>query len=92
MSDLAFKLNVSIDDRTGRPRAAYLQVRAGEVAETREVVPGKAFADYSGDGRLLGVEFLAPCNVRVVDDLTHDEPEPVRGFFRGVTPRELLVA
>lgn len=58
MVELNFKLNVSIDDRTGKPRAAYLQVRNGEVAETRELESGRVFADYSSDGLLLGIEFL----------------------------------
>lgn len=38
--DFPFKLDVSIDDRTGRLRAAYLRVREGDAAETREVVEG----------------------------------------------------
>jgi hypothetical protein len=92
VDDLRFKLDVSIDDRTGRPRAAYLQVREGAVAETREVSPGRAFADYDGQGRLLGIEFLAPCGVELLDTLTADEPEPVREFFRTSPPRTLVCA
>ncbi len=90
MEGISFKLDVSIDDRTGRPRAAYLRVREGQVAETREVSPGRALADYGADGKLLGIEFLAPCSVAVLDDLTADEPEPVKEFFRSSAPRTLV--
>lgn len=90
MKDLAFRLDVSIDETTGRPRAAYLQVREGFATDTREVVTGRAFADYNDDGKLIGIEFLAPCRVEVLDQITIDEPEPVREFFRSSSPRQLV--
>lgn len=90
MTEFNFRLDVSIDDETGKPFAAYLQVREGFAAETREVVPGKAMADYGEDGRLLGIEFLAPCQVEVVDRLVQDEPQPIRGFVSGSMPRDLV--
>jgi uncharacterized protein YuzE len=91
-NDIAFRLDVSVCDRTGKVRAAYLQVREGEATETREVVEGRAFADYNSDGMLIGIEFLAPCKVDVVDKITIDEPEPVREFFRSTSPRQLVLA
>lgn len=87
-----FRLSVSVNDATGEPFAAYLQVRDGEAAETREVVEGKAFADYSEAGELLGIEFLAPCQVEVIDRLTDGEPDPVRRFLSGTMPRQLVAA
>ena len=37
----------------------YLQeIGPGEVVRTEEIEPGSIHADYAGDGRLLGVEFL----------------------------------
>jgi uncharacterized protein YuzE len=84
-------LELSINELTGKPRAAYLQVRTGDAVETRELAPDKAYADYDSDGRLLGVEFLAPCAVAVVDKITVDQPANVREFLRSVPPRELLV-
>lgn len=88
----AFKLDATIDERTGYPIAAYLRVRAGTVADTREELPGKVFADYDAAGVLLGVEFLAPCSVDEIDRLAPDEPEPVRNFLRSASPRELVAA
>jgi uncharacterized protein YuzE len=82
-------LQLSVNEETGSIRAAYLRVRAGEVAETREVAEGSAFADYDVNGLLLGVELLAPCAVEVLDRLALQEPEPVKRFLRGSPPREL---
>ena len=85
-------LELSVDEKTGSIRAAYLRVRRGEVAVTREVSEGKAFADYSEDGTLLGIELLAPCTVEVLDRVSANEPEPVKRFLRGGPPRELICA
>lgn len=85
-------LEVSIDEKTGLVRAAYLRVRKGKVEETQEVSEGSAFADYAADGLLLGVELLAPCKVKVLDRIAANEPEPVKRFLRGGPPRELVHA
>jgi uncharacterized protein YuzE len=85
-------LELSVDETTGGIRAAYLRVRQGEVAETREVCEGRAFADYTEDGTLLGIELLAPCTVEVLDRLTAQESEPIKRFLRGGPPRELISA
>lgn len=53
---ISLGLELSINEESGRPRAAYLQVRTGDVHETREVAPGKAYADYDAEGQLLPVE------------------------------------
>lgn len=84
------ELSVSVDETTGVIRAAYVRVRAGDAAETREVAEGRAFADYDDAGRLLGVELLAPCEVEVLDRIAAAEPEPIRQFLRGSTPRALV--
>lgn len=86
------KIDVSIDEKTGVIRAAYLRIRTGSVAETREVAEGRAFADYDADGWLLGIELLAACEVDVLDRVAAQEPEPIRRFLRGSPPRELIVA
>ena len=85
-------LHVSVNEETGSVRAAYLRVREGEVAETREVAEGRAFADYDATGALLGVELLAPCEIAVLDRVAAQEPEPVKRFLRGSAPRELISA
>jgi uncharacterized protein YuzE len=86
-----FHVEVSYSD-TGDPVAAYLRVRQGKVAETKEVSEGIAFADYSAEGLLLGVELLAPCRVAVLDRLAEKEPEPVRNFLRCGVRKEMILA
>ncbi len=91
MDKTNFRFEVSFSEKTGEPVAAYLRVRHGEVKETKEVSEGVAFADYSEDGFLLGVEFLAPCEVQVLDRLAETEPEPIRGFLRHGARQHMLV-
>jgi uncharacterized protein YuzE len=86
-----FRLEVSFDEK-GEPVAAYLRVREGKVAQTKEVTEGVAFADYAADGCLLGIELLAPCCVEVLERLSEKEPEPVRRFLREGTRRPLVLA
>jgi uncharacterized protein YuzE len=86
------RLEVSFNETTGEPVAAYLRVREGKVAETKELSDGVAFADYSDDGFLLGIELLAPCEVTVIDRLAEKEPEPIRQFLRESVRRPLVFA
>ena len=92
MTNPRFQLEASVDDKTGRLVAAYLSVREGEVATTKEVEPGVAYADYDSQGTLLGIELLAPCQIAVLDSLAQGEPEPVKRFLHGGVPRELVAA
>jgi hypothetical protein len=87
-----FRLETSIDDRTGKVVAAYLRVRQGDVARTEEVEPGVAYADYDGNGLLLGIELLGPCQTAVLDRVAQGEAEPVRAFLSDVIPRGLIAA
>lgn len=82
-----FKFNViaELDHRTGRTMAIYFQFRKGDVHETREVVEGKAFADYDKKGILLGIEMLAPCKAEVLTRITTEEP--VKAFIRTKLPK-----
>jgi hypothetical protein len=83
-----FNYTASVDERTGRVMAVYFYLRR----ETREVVEGKAFADYDADGALLGVELLAPCQVALLGRVVEGEPDGVMQFMRRVAPPEMLVA
>lgn len=90
MSDPSFKVDVSVDEASGRLLAAYFRVRRGKVADTGEVVDGRVNADYDAAGRLLGVEMLAPCAASVLDQLAA-EPE-VKAFIRRTAPAELALS
>ena len=87
-----FQVRVTADEATGALTAAYIRVRRGQVEETREVVPGRAFADYDADGILLGIELLSPCEAQVLDRIADHEPPAILRFLRGAAPRELISA
>jgi hypothetical protein len=90
MTKPAFRLDTSVDDRTGEIVAVYLRVREGEIAETKELTEGVAYADYDVAGSLLGIERLGPCPVEVLDCIGHSEPEPIKRFLHGAVPRRLV--
>jgi hypothetical protein len=92
MTKQAFRVEASVDDRTGGMVAVYLRVREGAVAETKELQEGVAYADYDAGGLLLGLELLGPCQVEVLDRLGDSEPATIRRFLKGVAPRELVCA
>lgn len=53
-----FVVNVETDDQTGEIMAVYIWFRKGRVSTTKECVEGAVFADYSRNGKLLGIEIL----------------------------------
>jgi hypothetical protein len=90
MTKPAMRLETSIDEKTGGLVAVYLRVREGEVAETKEIKEGIAYADYDLQGSLLGIELLGPCEDEILDRIAANESEPMRRFLRGGVPRELI--
>jgi hypothetical protein len=82
MAETAFGLEASFDSQ-GRRVAAYLRVRAGLVAQTREIRDGVVNADYDQDGALLGVELLGRSDLAALRELAGGEPEEVRRFLLG---------
>ncbi len=90
MTNAKFRLEVSYNDVTGDPVAAYVRIREGKVAQTKEISDGVAFADYGDDGFLLGIELLAPCRVEVLESVSEREPEQVRQFLRQGVRKEMI--
>ncbi|HUY36328.1 MAG TPA: DUF2283 domain-containing protein [Pirellulales bacterium] len=90
------KLNLSIsvesDVETGKILAAYIKVRDGKSAKTREYVPGAVFADFDRKGQLLGIEMLGPVKIAVLQRIAQKESEPTQRFVRSVVPHELVAA
>jgi uncharacterized protein YuzE len=85
----SFSLRVENDDQTGEILAVYLQIRKGKSQRVKEYANGTAFADYSRNGDLLGIELLAPCEVKVLTRIATDEP--AKRFIKNSTPRGMLV-
>ena len=89
-----FGVSLTIDERSGELQAAYFRIRKGEGADTGGFGGGHAFADYSKSGELLGIELIGPCNIRVLNQITQDEPADVRfqarRFLKENAPRGIL--
>jgi uncharacterized protein YuzE len=85
-------ISVETNNETGHVAAVYFQIRKGKAAQTRELVDGNAFVDYSASGQLLGIELLAPCNVTVLDRIARQEPKVVKTFLRSTIPQEMALA
>jgi len=58
-------LNVSVERDEDQILAIYIRVREGKVARTVEIAEGACYADEDIDGNLLGVEMVAPGQVRI---------------------------
>ena len=84
-----FKVSVETNNHTGEILAVYFQVRKGKAVEVQEFENGNAFANYGRKGELLGIELLAPCKLKVLDQIMKTEPQP-RMFVRNAMPRKML--
>ena len=82
-----FRTTLSVNQETGDVLAVYFQVREGKAAEVKEFAGGAAFANYARNGKLLGVELLAPCKLSVLDRIAIDKDE--RRFIRQSMPKRM---
>jgi hypothetical protein len=89
-----FHVEIEVEDKTGEVTAAYFQIREGKATKVKEFADGAVFANYNRRGELLGVEMLAPCEVRVLDKIAEQEPKPLRkqtkNFLRKSAPLAML--
>jgi hypothetical protein len=89
---LALSLSVETDSVTGGILAVYLNVREGKAAVTKEFKNGLAYADYDRQGRLLGIEMLGPCEIKILDRIARKEPERIKHFLHEHVPRGMALA
>jgi uncharacterized protein YuzE len=92
MTNPKFRLEVSYNETTGEPIAAYVRVREGKPAQTKEIKEGAVFADYGPDGSLLGIELLEPCGIETLERAAEKEPNEVRQFLRHGVRKEMIFA
>ena len=83
-----YSVSLSIDKATGRLLSVYFGIRLGKSFKTAELADGKVLADYDRKGRLLGVEMIAPCTAKVLNQI--DVEEPVKAFVKNMIPREFI--
>lgn len=59
-------ISVEMDKESRHILAVYVKLNAGEVARTVEIEKDACYADEDSEGRLLGVEMLAPGQVTIL--------------------------
>lgn len=93
MQTVSFEISTSGRD-DGTVEAAYIQLLDEKVHRTREIMEDILLADYTEDGRLIGIEVLAPVKFSDLEQLV--DPMGVREsfhrFLKGSAPRELVTA
>ena len=91
---IQFRISIETEDETGEVLSVYFQVRKGRHDHAKEFAGGAAIGDYDKHGYLLGVELLAPCKVKIVDEVAKSETQLMRSgikkFMRNSGPRELV--
>lgn len=93
MIPYSFEMKPQIVRETGELSAVYFRFRKGQVHKTVEYADGRAFADYNVTNKLLGIEVIAPCNIRVIMKVVDvKDKAPVSSFVKRVAPRELVPA
>lgn len=88
-----FELSVS-GRNDGTLEAAYIQLLDATVHKTVEIREGILLADYADDGRVVGIEILAPVKLcEVIELVKEDELRDIfRGFLTRSVSRELVTA
>lgn len=88
-----FELSVSAYG-DGTIEAAYISLRPCDaVAKTREIVTDALMADYDAQGKLVGLEILAPVRIADLVQLVEKKKrQPFEKFVTGSIPPELILA
>ena len=61
-------IKVQVDDRTGKPEAAYFKLRDNKVANTIKLAEG-VYLDLDRKKRVVGVEMLNPGQVHIKESI-----------------------
>lgn len=91
-----FAVSIETEDATGDALSVYFYIRKGKQHHVKEFAKGAAIADYDKNGYLLGVELLAPCRVKIVDEVAKTESVTnragIKRFIKQNGPRMLVPA
>jgi len=89
---IGFEISISGND-DGTLEAAYITLREGKAARTREIVEDIVLADYDSRGRLIGIEILAPVKLSKLTPLVEEKRrKPFRNFIKTQAPEDLVLA
>ncbi|HEX4125028.1 MAG TPA: DUF2283 domain-containing protein [Tepidisphaeraceae bacterium] len=90
---VGFEMSTSGRD-DGTVEAVYIQFSTDPVHRTKEIHEDTVLADYSADGKLVGIEIIAPIRFAELEKLIDEQPkrEPIRRFIQRSAPRDLVLA
>ena len=90
---VSFEFSVS-GREDGTLEAAYIRILNEDVATTKEIEEDILLADYTSDGRLVGIEILAPTKLSELVKLIkqRDLKLPFRNFVEKSASREFVIA
>jgi uncharacterized protein YuzE len=90
---IGFELSTSGRD-DGTVEAVYIQIMDEPVAQTKEIMRDILLADYAADGRIVGIEVLAPVKFSDLDRLIEEQGlrASFRRFVEGSAPRAMVTA
>ena len=74
--------------------AAYIHLSSKKVVHTREIKVDVLLADYSADGKLVGIEILAPVTIEDLQKLVKEpaRKKSFRKFVKTSAPSQLITA
>lgn len=88
---IGFEISVSARD-DGTLEAVYIRMNEGKIAKTVEVDEDVVLADYDSQGKLLGIELLAPVRLAKIVKLVDAPRRPsFRKAIKRGAPEEFLV-
>jgi uncharacterized protein YuzE len=77
--------------RDGSIEAIYLAVSGNKIARTDEIIEDHMLVDYDRNGRMVGVEILAPVRLRDVTGLGDVRSRaPLKRFLCRSVPQEFV--
>jgi uncharacterized protein YuzE len=91
---ISFEISIS-GRNDGTLEALYVQIIPElSVSRTEEIRRDVLLADYAEDGRLVGVEVLAPVRIADIEKLVKDKSfqKAFREFLNRSAPKELVTA
>jgi hypothetical protein len=92
MSRFQFECRVSVAPETGKAEVVYFQFRGGEIAQSRELVPGRLLLDLDRRGSPMGLEVLAPVPLDVLRAAARRWPAPLTDFVFALLPPAFVEA
>lgn len=92
-NEISFEISTS-GRNDGTLEAVYIQILDAVVHATKEIKPDVMLADYTDDGRLIGIEILSPVKLSELERVVKQQKlrKNFRRFVEASAPREMVTA